>query len=54
MKHVIENVYVEIPKVNLDSVIVSNEEVHEDIDNDYRDEERKSWEAETRWSFPSS
>jgi len=33
-----ENVYVEIPKVNLDSVIVSNETIHEIADNHYRSE----------------
>ena len=27
----VENVYVEVPKVNLDTIIASNEEVHNDI-----------------------
>jgi len=34
-----ENVYVEIPKVNLDSVIVTNEEVHKIIDKCYKEYE---------------
>ena len=34
-KHVRENVYVEIPTVRLDNIIVSNAEVHEEIDNDW-------------------
>ena len=33
-----ENVYVEIPKVNLDSVIVTNEEVHKITDKCYNAE----------------
>ena len=32
----VENVYVEIPKVELENIIVSNEEVHEYIDNDWK------------------
>ncbi len=31
----IENVYVELPKVDLDTTIITNEEVHEEIDNDW-------------------
>jgi len=31
----IENNYVEIPKVNLDTVIINNSEVHEEIDTDW-------------------
>ena len=34
----IENIYVEIPKVDLDQVIVSNEVVHEEILNHWKDE----------------
>jgi len=37
-----ENVYIEIPKVNLDGIIVSNEEVHKYIDNDW-ERQRKLW-----------
>ena len=37
-----DNVYVEIPKVNLDSVIASNAEVHEEIDA-YWDVVEKQW-----------
>ena len=42
-ERVVENVYVEVPKVNLDKIIVSNEEVHEYIDNDWV-EQNKRWE----------
>ena len=41
-KHVVENVYVEIPKVRLEKVIISNEEVHKEIDNDW-ERQRKAW-----------
>ena len=40
-EHSAENVYVEIPKVNLDSVIVSNETVHKIVDDHYFDQEEK-------------
>ena len=36
-----ENVYVEIPKVNLDSVIVSNETIHKIVDDHYLAAEEK-------------
>ena len=42
-EHVVENVYVEIPKVKLDDIIISNEEVHKYIDNDWI-EQNKRWE----------
>ena len=44
--HVVENVYVEIPKVRLEKIIVSNEEVHKEIDNDWV-EQNKRWEDST-------
>ena len=31
----LENVYVELPKLNLDSIIASNEDVHKEIDQDF-------------------
>ena len=37
----VENVYVEIPKVNLDSVIVSNEIIHKIVDDHYLAAEEK-------------
>ena len=40
-----ENVYVELPKVNLESVIVSNETVHEIIDKHYKAEDERYSEA---------
>ena len=40
-----ENVYVEIPKLNLESVIVSNEIVHEITDKHYRAEDERYSEA---------
>ena len=40
-----ENVYVEIPKVNLESVIISNETVHEITDEHYRAEDERYSEA---------
>ncbi len=42
-KHVVENVYVEIPKVKLDDIIVSNEEIHDYIDEDWKSQ-NKRWE----------
>jgi len=36
-----ENVYVEIPKVNLESVVISNEKVHEIADEHYRAEDER-------------
>ncbi len=42
-ERVVENVYVEVPKVELDKIIVSNEEVHKEIDNDWI-EQNKKWE----------
>jgi len=42
-EHIRENVYVEVPKVRLDEIIVSNEEVHKEIDNDWI-EQNKRWE----------
>jgi len=38
-----ENVYVEIPKVDLEKIIVSNEEVHKEIEK-HRKEEDRRWE----------
>jgi hypothetical protein len=35
----IENVYVEAPDVNIENVIASNKEVHEDIDNHFAQEQ---------------
>ena len=43
---VVENVYVEVPKVKLDEIIISNEEVHKYIDNDWI-EQNKRWEEST-------
>jgi len=43
----IDNVYVEIPKVNLDSVIATNQEVHEEIDKYWKYEEKMWAEAST-------
>ncbi|OUT95695.1 MAG: hypothetical protein CBB96_03465 [Gammaproteobacteria bacterium TMED36] len=40
-----ENVYVDIPKLNLESVIVSNETVHEIIDKHYKAEDERYSEA---------
>ena len=45
-KHVVENVYVEVPKVNLENIIVSNEGVHQEIDNDW-EKQRKMFEEST-------
>ena len=45
-----ENVYIEIPKVDLDGIIVSNEEVHKYIDNDW-ERQRKLWKES---EFPMS
>jgi len=42
-EHVKENIYVEIPKVKLNDIIVSNEEVHNYIDGDWI-EQNKRWE----------
>ncbi len=42
-EYVKENVYVEIPKVKLNDIIVSNEEVHNYIDGDWI-EQNKRWE----------
>jgi hypothetical protein len=42
-RHVVENVYVEVPKVKLENIIVSNEEVHKEIDRDWI-EQNKRWE----------
>ena len=41
-ERVVENVYVEVPKVNLENIIVSNQEVHKYIDNDWI-EQTKGW-----------
>jgi len=38
----VENAYVEIPEVNLDSIIASNKEVHQEID-EYWEYENKLW-----------
>ena len=35
----VENIYVEIPKVNLDSIVVSNREVHKEIDDSFNDQQ---------------
>ena len=40
---VVENVYVEVPKVELDKIIVSNEEVHKYINDDWKNQ-NKMWE----------
>ena len=38
--HSYENIYVEIPKVNLDTIIIKNDVVHDEIDEGFlRDEE---------------
>ena len=48
-----ENVYVELPKVNLESVIVSNEKVHEICDNHFRESaERYDEHVRTREAVP--
>ena len=31
----IENVYVEVPEINLENIIINNQEVHKEIDNDW-------------------
>ncbi len=36
-----DNVYVELPKLNLDKVLVSNEDVHNEIDRDFAEQEEK-------------
>jgi len=41
----VENVYVEVPKVNLDSVVVSNKIVHEIADKHYKLEDERYMEA---------
>ena len=33
---VVENVYVEVPKVKLENIIISNEEVHKYINDDWK------------------
>ena len=33
MDNGIDNVYVEVPKVNLDKIIITNKRVHEEIDS---------------------
>ena len=39
-EHSYENIYVEIPKVNLDTIIIKNDVVHNEIDEGFlRDEE---------------
>ena len=45
-RRVVENVYVEIPEVKLENIIVSNEEVHKEIDNDW-EKQRKIFEEST-------
>ena len=40
-EHVTENVYVEIPKVKLENIIASNEEVHKEIDNDWIEQDKR-------------
>ena len=40
-EHSAENVYVEVPKLNLDSVIVSNETIHKIVDDHYLAAEEK-------------
>ena len=40
-KHSVENVYVELPKLNLDSVIVPSETIHNIIDEHYRKESER-------------
>ena len=42
-EHVVENVYVEVPKVKLENIIISNEEVHKYIDDDWI-RQNKMWE----------
>ena len=41
----VENIYVTVPEVNLDTVIVSNDEVHEEIDSHWKMEEMRWQEA---------
>ena len=62
-KHSVENVYVELPKLNLDSVIVPSETIHNIIDEHYRkeseryDESRRSREAvpeELKYLYPDT
>ena len=36
----VENVYIEVPKVNLDTIVASNKEIHEEIDQYWKFEER--------------
>ena len=43
----VENVYIEIPKVNLDTIIVSNERVHEEIDTSFS-EQHSSWQSKLK------
>ena len=41
-----ENVYIQIPKINLDTILVTNEEVHKYIDNDWVDQNKRWKESE--------
>ena len=42
-EHVVENVYVEVPEVKLDKIIVSNKEIYNYIDEDWK-YQNKRWE----------
>ena len=46
-EYVKENEYAEIPKVKLDAIIVSNEEVHKEIDNDWIAQDKRWKESAT-------
>jgi len=48
-----ENVYVEIPQVNLDTVIASNSEVHEEIDNSFKMQQKNNNEIATERNISS-
>ena len=39
-----ENVYIEIPKLNMDSIIGKNSEVHQVIDDSFREQKKRSYE----------
>ncbi len=46
-----ENVYVEIPKVNLKTIIASNSDVHNEINNSFQHQQRKNQENTDRASW---
>ena len=47
----IENVYVEAPDVNIENVIASNKEVHEDIDNHFAQEQAHYCDRKKQYEF---